>query len=142
MDEMQENLNQLGKKFILVGDAETWLKHSAHVVVGRKCISFADGEYCRQQLYYDDKDQGIKLIQRRSYHTHGVTPKLERERVIVYEFFVKLFGEEVDDRLYDNVEAWNIARSLETKIDKDDPKDEVKDDSSPTDIDVFRESIN
>ena len=142
MDEMQENLNQLGKKFILVGDAETWLKHSAHVVVGRKCISFADGEYRRQELYYDDKDQGVKLNERRSYHTHDVTPKLERERVVVYEFFVKFFGEEVDGRLYNNVEAWNISRSLDTKINKDDPKDEVKDDSSPTDIDVFRESIN
>ena len=96
----------------------------------------------RQELYYDDKDQGVEVNERRSYHTHGVAPKLERERVIVYEFFVKLFGEEVDGRSYNNSEAWKIAWSLETKIHKDNPKQEEKDDTSPADLELFREIFN
>ena len=49
LDKLQENINKYQKTIVLVGDESTWEKHSPYVVVRRKCVSFADGEYLQQE---------------------------------------------------------------------------------------------
>ena len=118
LDEMQENINKYTKEMVLKGDESTWLKHSPNVVVGRRSIAFSDSQYHRRYLHYDDLDQQIEVTDRRSYKTHGIAPRLEREREIIYEFFVKFFSEEISDRKYDQKEALILASRLKTKIKK------------------------
>ena len=116
LDEMQENVNKWTKELCLDGNHDTWVKHSPNVMVGRRCIAFTDGEYRRQLLYYDDQMMGKDNTTRRSYATHGVSPKLERERSAVYEFIVKFFGTEVSSRKFSVSEAWTISKGLTTVV--------------------------
>ena len=86
---MQENVNKYTKEIVLKGDEETWMKHSPNVVVGRKCIAFCNVEYHQRYYHYNNEEQGTISNERRSYYTHGVTPKLEKQREVLYEFFFK-----------------------------------------------------
>ena len=89
LDEMQENINKWTKELCISGTIESWLKHSPNVMLGRKSLAFTDGEYKRHSFFYDDMSS--EKQERRSYSTHGVTPRMLNEQSIVYEFMVNFF---------------------------------------------------
>ena len=89
LDEIQENINKWTKELCISGTIESWLKHSPNVMLGRKSLAFTDGEYKRHSFFYDDMSS--EKQERRSYSTHGVTPRMLNEQSIVYEFMVNFF---------------------------------------------------
>ena len=103
---------------ILDGESTSWVKNSPHLLAGKKCIALVDGEYRRQHLHYDDKERNIKNNSRRSYAVPGVTPRNERERTIVYGFFVSFFSEEVHERKFNIKDAAKVVEKLSTVITK------------------------
>ena len=54
-DELQENLNLWTKDVCIHGTYDSWVYHGPNVIVCRICVAFADAEYRKQLLYYDDK---------------------------------------------------------------------------------------
>ena len=115
-DELQENLNLETKDVCIHGTYDSWVYHGPNVMVCRRCVTFADAEYRKQLLYYENKMIGKENTMHRSYATHGVFPKLERERTATYEFMVKWFEKEEDKREFSVCNMRKISKDLTTVI--------------------------
>ena len=61
LDEMQENVNGWTKRIVMDNDENSWLNHSHNVTLARKCMSFVDGEYKTNYLYFDRQDQEMEI---------------------------------------------------------------------------------
>ena len=94
----KKKINGWTKEMILDGESTSQDLNSLYLLPGKKHFALIDGEYVRQQLHYDSKEINVENNSHRSHYSHGLTPKMEYERTIIYECVVSFFSEEVYDR--------------------------------------------
>ena len=71
---------------ILYRESTSWILNFLHLILDEKWVALIDRDYRYKQLYYNDKERSVESNNRGSYSTHDATPKMERERTIIYDF--------------------------------------------------------
>lgn len=125
LDELMENINKHMKKFILGNTEDSWVHHSSNAVYARKAIQYYQQTYRYGRIDFDNEVDELSMSNLKT--KKQVHPSKITERIRVYEFMTKTFGEEKNDRKFINAGTVKLIESLYTKLTKVDDKDKEDD---------------
>ena len=122
LDEVMENINKHTKTLLLGNTEDSWVHHSSNVVYARKAIQYIQQTYRYGRIDFENVIDELSMSNLKP--KKQVNPSKITERIRVYEFMTKMFGEEKNDRKLINADTVKLIESLDTKLTKVDDKEE------------------
>ena len=121
LDEPQENYNKDTKQLMLGATKKSWAMHSPNVIFAQCSIAYKLEEY-KTAIVINNNDNSHEI----NINKSGVAQRKNLEHVRLYEFLVKLIGENCTSRKYQVKVRNDIIKILETKLNKNEYTKKIK----------------
>ena len=116
LDDLMENVNMWVKALPIGDNEDSWVLHSPNVTLAHKCILFEKEEYKKGRIDFDDAMNNKVYDTINVADVNSIEPRKVIEKCRLFEFIMKFFGNESDNRKFEMKEANVVIANLTTQL--------------------------